>query len=77
MHAHWLDFVCFPKSRKFISDPFTSFTSHSSEEKCCDIIEFAAAEMRDVGEGFYSTMPCPVLSALALVDRKKSVPEHQ
>lgn len=44
-----------------------------SEEKCCDIIDFAAAELRDTADGF-TTMTCPVLAALATADRRKAVP---
>lgn len=44
------------------------------QEKCCEILEFAAAEMRDVSDGFHASMTCPVLSALATADRKKSDP---
>ena len=44
-----------------------------SEEKCTDIIAFAAAEMADVLDGAH-TSPCPVLSRLAKADPKKSDP---
>lgn len=46
------------------------------QEKCCDIIDFAAAELRDVADGFTSSMTCPVLAALATADRRKSVPGY-
>ena len=41
------------------------------QEKCTDIIAFAAAEMADVADGVHSS-PCPVLSCLAKADPKKS-----
>ena len=46
----------------------------SLQEKCCDIIDFAAAELRDVKDGFHTAMSCPVLSALATADRRKAAP---
>ena len=43
------------------------------QEKCSDIIDYAAAELRDVCDGFQSTINCPVLSSLASADRTKAV----
>jgi len=43
------------------------------EAKACDIIAFAAAEMRDVAEGFGSR-PCPILTSLATAHPKKAEP---
>lgn len=45
-----------------------------TQEKCADLIDFAAAELRDVRDGYHSSMTCPVLSALAKADRGKAVP---
>lgn len=47
-----------------------------SQDKCCDILDFAAAHLRDVRDGDegHSALTCRVLSALALVDRKKADP---
>ena len=44
-----------------------------SQEKCCELIDFAAAELRDVNDG-RSEMTCPVLNALAVADRCKADP---
>ena len=43
------------------------------QEKCSDIIDYAAAEFRDLCDGFQATMNCPVLSSLASADRTKAV----
>lgn len=42
-----------------------------SQEKCCELIDFAAAELRDVNDG-RSEMTCPVLNSLAVADRCKA-----
>lgn len=44
-----------------------------NQDKCRDLISFAAAEMRDAAEG-RQVRPCPVLSALAMINPKKSDP---
>ena len=44
-----------------------------AQEKCTDIISFAAADMADVRAGDRS-IPCPVLSRLAKADPRKSDP---
>ena len=42
------------------------------QEKCCEIIAFAAAELRDLVDGFHSTNVCPILAALGKADPKKA-----
>ena len=44
------------------------------QEKCCELIDFAAAELRDVKSGYHESMTCPVIAALATADRRKSDP---
>lgn len=44
-----------------------------SQEKCSELIDFAAAELRDVNDG-RSEMTCPVLNSLAVADRCKADP---
>ena len=56
-----------------LSEPIWSLRPLAmSQEKCTDIIAFAAAEMADVADGVHSS-PCPVLSRLAKADPKKSL----
>ena len=45
-----------------------------SEDKCCDLIDFAAAELRDFRDSRRGDMLCPMLAALAKVERKKADP---
>ena len=48
-------------------------TARANQDNCRDIIAYAAAELRDAAEG-RQVRPCPVLTALATVNPKKSAP---
>ena len=48
-------------------------TACANQDNCRDIIAYAAAELRDAAEG-RQVRPCPVLTALATVNPKKSAP---
>ena len=46
----------------------------TAQDKGCDVIDFASAELRDAQSGYHSSMTCPVLSDLAVADRRKADP---
>ena len=55
------------------SIPSTVSTARADQDSCRGIIADAAADLRDAAEG-RQVRPCPVLTALATVNPKKSAP---